>query len=230
VDHGTWAWSIYTVQLQLHLTIYIARDQSAPSNCIYHLHFTQSIHTIQLHLPFTFHAIDPHHPTASTSIYLSRDRSIHTIQLHLPFYISCDRSTPSNCIYHLHCTWSIHTVQTASTILHGTCWSIHTVQVYQLFWVAPGLINRHRPTAILLILHRASSKPWMELGFPAFAHFATQFRYPFLRAQDPTERNEQSNNPNCFSSTPPTKFNMIPSGAFFCFRQRKKQTKNPIMW
>ncbi len=191
---GTWARSIYTVQLQLHL-------------------------------PFRLHVIDPHRPTAST-IYLSR-----VIDPHRPtastIYISCDRSSPSNCIYHLLCTWSIHPHRpTVSTILHGT-WSIRTVQVYQPFWVGPGSINRHRPTAILLYLHRASSKPSMKLGFPPFRptlppSSATRF---FAR-KIPTERNEQSNNPpNCFPQLLRTKCNTIPSGLFLFLAEKEKNRR-----
>jgi hypothetical protein len=60
----------------------------------------------------------------------------------------------------------------------------------------------------------------MKLGFPAFPLFAAQFRHPFLRAQDPHGKKRAKQQPQLFSSTPQ---------GFFCFWQRKKQTKNPII-
>jgi hypothetical protein len=60
----------------------------------------------------------------------------------------------------------------------------------------------------------------MKLGLPAFPHFAAQFRHPFLRAQDPHGKKRAKQQPQLF---------FLNSSGLFCFWQRKKQTKNPIM-
>jgi hypothetical protein len=140
------------------------------------------------------HVINPHRPTAST------------------IYLSCDRSTPSNCIYHLHFTWSIHTIQ------------LHLPFTFHL-------IHPHHPTASTIYIPPHPSTPskcinclsrtWIDQSTPSNCNL-TYFASCFIQTVDevrvsgisptlppssatrffalkiPAERNEQSNNPNCF--------------------------------
>jgi hypothetical protein len=85
--------------------------------------------------------IDPQHPTAST-IYVSRVIDPHPPTASTIYISRVDRSTPSNCIYHLH----------------FMCGSIHTIQLHLPFtfhvWIDP-----HRPTASTIYIAPDPSTP-----------------------------------------------------------------------
>lgn len=157
--------------------------------------------------------IDPHRPSAST-IYLSR-----VIDPHHPtastIYFAPDPSTPSNCIYY-HFAWHLVNLHrpSVSTVLSRT-------------W-----IDQSTPSNCNLTLFASCFIQTVDeirvSGIPP--HFATQFRHPFLRAQDPHGKKRAKQQPPQLFSSQLLAQNLIRfHPGFSVFGQRKKQTKNPIM-